>query len=458
MSYRNPKQIVDTQSGQYVRELQKSLADTYSGVASEQKKEYERRAKLNAEIVADSQKRVNKISNEINQVANANKTIDFDQMYDNLDTYNQYMKINPAKRTKEMSLFIRNMDNSGTNAKNNLANTLAVGGDFVEAREKGLGVMGGIYSATKDLEKYEVMFGYNQAPGSKKMNYNPLTNEFRVNVIGKDGKSLGSSLNQDMEHLDIPQIVPDERKNMEDINKKVTARMDLKNPNSPAYANQEYQNPTKIGNVIYRSKLPSKSVYLGLAMPLAKAELEGMTAGEGIALFNDVIGKGEVIEWQETWTDPNDPRKQIIAEAYAEHIADKFGQETLKSGSKNLLKETVQDAGKYESLIQLKSLVANEGGEAKSVIFNNRTYSIEGTGKNMKISEQGNVEGDIVIDPTTGTPKQDKDGNFIRETPSVGSLKDRTIKPKLNKKTNKWEFIETDWLALVGDLTLKKSR
>jgi hypothetical protein len=39
MSYRNPKQIVDTQSGQYVRELQKSLAYKYSGVAIEQKKE-----------------------------------------------------------------------------------------------------------------------------------------------------------------------------------------------------------------------------------------------------------------------------------------------------------------------------------------------------------------------------------------------------------------------------------
>ena len=55
MSYRNPKQIVDTQSGQYVRELQKSLADTSSKYFTSAKQEFERRAKLNAEIVADSQ-------------------------------------------------------------------------------------------------------------------------------------------------------------------------------------------------------------------------------------------------------------------------------------------------------------------------------------------------------------------------------------------------------------------
>ena len=42
MSYRNPKQIVDTQSGQYMRDLQKSLAGTFSNYASEVKKEYEK--------------------------------------------------------------------------------------------------------------------------------------------------------------------------------------------------------------------------------------------------------------------------------------------------------------------------------------------------------------------------------------------------------------------------------
>ena len=119
MSYRNPKQIVDTQSGQYIREMQRSLADTYSKYTGSIKQEFEKRAKLNAKIVADSQERVNKASNEINQVANANKAIDFDQMYDNLDTYNKYMQINPAKRTREMNLFISNMDNSGLENRSN---------------------------------------------------------------------------------------------------------------------------------------------------------------------------------------------------------------------------------------------------------------------------------------------------------------------------------------------------
>ena len=332
MSYRNPKQIVDTQSGQYVRELQKSLADTSSKYFTSAKQEFERRAKLNAKIVADSQKRVNKASNEINQVASANKAINFDQMYDNLDTYNKYMQINPAKRTREMNLFISNMDNSGTNLKNNLANTVAAGEAFIEAREKGLGVPGGVYSAAEGLEKYEVMYGYNQAPGSKKMNYNPLTNEFRVNVIGANGEKLGSSLNQDVEHLDTPQIIPDETENMKDIAVKVQARMDVKNPNSPAYADQEYQQPTKVGDVTYLSKLPSRKVYLELAEGLAKSEVDSMTAGEAIALYNDIIGEGDIIEYQKTWVKGSEESivaKNKITKAYAKYVADKFGQETL---------------------------------------------------------------------------------------------------------------------------------
>tara|TARA_R110002153_G_scaffold5296_3_gene24880 strand:- start:2907 stop:4241 length:1335 start_codon:yes stop_codon:yes gene_type:complete len=377
MSYRNPKQIVDTQSGQYVRELQKSLADTSSKYFTSAKQEFERRAKLNAEIVADSQKRVNKASNEINQVANANKTINFDQMYDNLDTYNEYMQINPAKRTREMNLFISNMDNSGTNLKNNLANTVAAGEDFVEAREKGLGVPGGVYSAAEGLEKYEVMYGYNQAPGSKKMDYNPLTNEFRVNVIGANGEKLGSSLNQDIEHLDTPQIIPDETKDMKALHESVKARMDLKNPNSPAYAKQSYQTPTTVNNVNYLSKLPSEDVYLELSENLAKAEVDKMTAGEAIAFFNDVIGNGDFIKYQKTWVDGSKESvaaKEKITKAYAKYVADKFGKDVLMQAGPRI-KETVQEPDKYESDKDLITLSKNIGTE---VPVKNVNYKIVG--------------------------------------------------------------------------------
>ena len=331
MSYRNPKQIVDTQSGQYIRDMQKSLADTFSKYSGSINTIMKEQAKRNDALAAESQKRVNRISGQVNQVANANKAINFDQMYANLDTYDQYMKINPAKRTREMNLFIRGMDNSGINIKDKLANTVAAGEPFMEARKKGIGVPGGIYSGVKNLKKYDVMYGFNQAPGSKKMNYNPVTNEFRISVLGGSGESLGSSLNEDMEHLDTPQVVPDETKNMKELAAKVAARMDLKNPNSPAYADQEYQMPTEVNNINYLSKLPSRNVFMGLATDLAKAEVGSMNAGDAIALFNDVTrGEGvELMEWQKTWTDPNDPRKKIITDSYAEHVANKFGQEIL---------------------------------------------------------------------------------------------------------------------------------
>ena len=345
MSYRNPKQIVDTQSGQYMRDLQKSLAGTFSDYASEEKKEYERRAKLNEQIVAKSQERINRISGQINQVANANKTTNFDQMYDLLDEYGQYMKINPSKRTREMNAFINNMDNSGTTIKNMLANTTAGGQDYVAAREKGLGVMGGLRkdADTGVLNKNDILYGYNQAPGSKKLNFNPrgLSAEVRIDVLNENGSSAGSSLNPDMDNLSIPQIIPDETSDMQEVADRAASEMDLKNPNSPAYAGQPESSieEGEDSNKFRKSRLPSRENFLIKARPYAKAQVESLTAGEAIALYNDVLRKegADTIVYQKTWIQDSPESiaaKEIITKAYAEYTADKFAQSILTKGLK----------------------------------------------------------------------------------------------------------------------------
>ena len=345
MSYRNPKQIVDTQSGQYVRDLQKSLAGTFSDYASEQKKEYERRAKLNEEVVAKSQERINRISGQLNQVANANKATNLDQMYDLLDEYGEYMKINPSKRTREMNSFITNMDNSGTTIKNMLANTTAGGQDYVAAREKGLGVMGGLRkdADTGVLNKNDILYGYNQAPGSKKLNFDPrgLSAEVRIDVLNENGSSAGSSLNPDMDNLSIPQIIPDETSDMQEVADRAAAEMDLKNPNSPAYAGQPESSieEGEGSNKFRKSRLPSKENFLIKAKPYAKAQVESLTAGEAIALYNDVLRKegADTIVYQKTWIQDSPESiaaKEIITDAYAEYTADKFAQSILTKGLK----------------------------------------------------------------------------------------------------------------------------
>ena len=345
MSYRNPKQIVDTQSGQYMRDLQKSLAGTFSDYASEEKKEYERRAKLNEQIVAKSQERINRISGQINQVANANKTTNFDQMYDLLDEYGQYMKINPSKRTREMNAFINNMDNSGTTIKNMLANTTANGEDFMSGMEKGLGVMGGVMKGQKEgvIEKNSIMFGYNQAPGSKKLNFNPrgLAAEIRIDVLNEGGKNVGSSLNADMDNLDPVYLIPDETSDMQELAKMGASFMDLNNPNSPAYKGQpESSIEEGEGSDKYRkSRLPSKEYFLTKIQPEAKAQVDSLTAAESIALYNDVLRKegGVVLKFQEKWVDGSEESvvaKEIITKAYAEHVADNFAQPFLTKGLK----------------------------------------------------------------------------------------------------------------------------
>ena len=268
-------------------------------------------------------------------------------MYDLLDEYGQYMKINPSKRTREMNAFINNMDNSGTTIKNMLANTTANGQDFMSGMEKGLGVMGGVMKGQKEgvIEKNSIMFGYNQAPGSKKLNFNPrgLAAEIRIDVLNEGGKNVGSSLNATMDNLDPVYLIPDETSDMQELAKMGKSFMDLKNPNSPAYKGQpESSIEEGEGSDKYRkSRLPSKEYFLTKIQPEAKAQVDSLTAAESIALYNDVLRKeGDVVlKFQKTWVDGSEESiaaKEIITKAYAEHVANKFSpflSEGLKFGS-----------------------------------------------------------------------------------------------------------------------------
>ena len=58
MSYRNPQQVVDTQSGQAFAELQKTISGTFAGVASAYKKEQATEAARLKKIAEENKKAV----------------------------------------------------------------------------------------------------------------------------------------------------------------------------------------------------------------------------------------------------------------------------------------------------------------------------------------------------------------------------------------------------------------
>ena len=57
MSYRNPEQVVDRQSGQYVRQMQQSVASSFEKLANKISADNKERARKNEIMIREAEKR-----------------------------------------------------------------------------------------------------------------------------------------------------------------------------------------------------------------------------------------------------------------------------------------------------------------------------------------------------------------------------------------------------------------
>ena len=373
MSYRNPKQIVDTQSGQYVRDMQKSLSDTFSKYSSgintiidkkakKLEEQLEEEAKSSALFRADRAKYNNKVSSDINQLANKNKSISFES-YSALLEETSAIKMKPnytwdqTDRNK-----INNGNTLGTDTSENIANTVSVGIPYIESRGLPLYTEGAIYSGVtsngeertpeqtkKHIDstylKYDILYGYGNAPGSKSMTADTsgLKTEFVTNIYDENDVQIGSVRNSTMDSLDAPVIIPKERKNMERLVEETAANMNLDSITSEAYKGQESTSAPlsdDVSNTKFQtSRKPSRDLFLKLAYPTAFANINSLQASGAIAYNNDILapkGYSAPIRMRKTWVGGTEEQiaqdkkdKESIAKAYAELAADTVGFEVL---------------------------------------------------------------------------------------------------------------------------------
>lgn len=96
MSYTNPQQVVDTQTGQHYRNLQKSLSSTFAGVAQSYKaeqdkleKEQKQREAKNKAIVDFNQKQEDTMMGSVAKLKAQNPTLDTSAIYDMVDRYSE---------------------------------------------------------------------------------------------------------------------------------------------------------------------------------------------------------------------------------------------------------------------------------------------------------------------------------------------------------------------------------
>ena len=212
MSYRNPKQVVDTQSGQYVREMQQSLSNTTNKTIQGLNNIYLENQKQIKEIANEAAEATSKIENAVFQAQSKNSTIEFDALNGQLNEYSDLKKQDPTKLTNKQRNFMRSMENIGTTMKNSLANTTASAIAFKEQTDKGLGEDGG-NDKFRNPKQYKAMSIMNGTiPGSKKASYSKdaMGNVvYSVKVYDGAGDFVSEVINNSIEKTMFVSKVPD---------------------------------------------------------------------------------------------------------------------------------------------------------------------------------------------------------------------------------------------------------
>ena len=295
MSYRNPTQHIDRQSGQIEQNLQKTLSSIGTGIVSGINKIHADNAAKTAAIRAEADKRVADAQNSIMQTQSKNPTADFGDLDEQLNLMNRLLMKDPAKRTASEKTFINSMENIGDNMANMLKNTAMSQEAMMEQVNKIPGTPGAV-DPKENPELYAKMAVLsNQVEGRTKARYKTNKNGqivFSLDVYQKtkDGeKFVGSVINDNVATTQMPPVIPD-------ITKEMTEAINITmNTNDFVSRFGEYREAEgafvgkdgkgtgyKVTEDYFRSQLK----------PNADMILAGLSPREKIRLYNNTLDKG----------------------------------------------------------------------------------------------------------------------------------------------------------------------
>ena len=290
MSYRNPKQYIDTQSMQIQQNLQKTLANVGSQTVANINKIHEENAKKVEAIRANADARVEKAQNSIIQAQSKNPTADFGDLTTSVEMNNLLLK-DPTKRTAEEKTFITSMQSIGDTMGNMLKNTAMAQEVVLEQANKKLGTMGAV-DPKADPELYaKLSVLANRTSGRTVARYK--TNEngqvvFSLDVYEKtkDGERfVGSVINDNIATTQMPDIIPDVNNEINQLITNTISSVDPTSKLSPVLDNEK--------NVLYYKDSMGRRVDKDKFRKVLEGESIGALGGyesrELKSLFNNVL-------------------------------------------------------------------------------------------------------------------------------------------------------------------------
>jgi len=295
MSYRNPTQYIDRQSGQIEQNLQKTLAGIGTGIVSSINKIHADNAAKTAAIRAEADKRVADAQNSIMQTQSKNPTADFGDLDIQLEVMNGILLKDPAKRTASEKTFVNNMENIGENMANMLKNTAMSQEAMMEQVNKIPGTPGAV-DPKENPELYAKMAVLsNQVEGRTKARYKTNKNGqivFSLDVYQKtkDGeKFVGSVINDNVATTQMPPVIPDVTKEMSTAIKSTLNTNDFKSKFGEFISAE--------GAIIKDGKggtgaRVTEDYFKKVLKPNADMILAGLSPREKIRLYNNTLDKG----------------------------------------------------------------------------------------------------------------------------------------------------------------------
>jgi|14_taG_2_1085336.scaffolds.fasta_scaffold04774_1 hypothetical protein len=209
MSYRNPQQVVDTQSGQAFADLQKTISGTFAGVASAYKKEQDTEAARLKKIAEENkkaaqyyQRKEDQVTESLAKLSAKNPALNIGEEFTGIiDTYSDIMSMiqngtitDPkeiAKKRAEAASILAIPDQVRTSIESFSASSIDL-----EKVLKQKGKMGGydLYSNPELLKDLQVFL--DQRPGERKIKINSDNGVYSasIEITSEDGKPNTYSL------------------------------------------------------------------------------------------------------------------------------------------------------------------------------------------------------------------------------------------------------------------------
>lgn len=340
MSYTNPKQYLDTRSGEYIRDMQKSVAGSYGKMASGIAEIAKKTAEETLARETNAASRTSKLRNNLFAQAKNNRSIDYTTAAnEQLAKYEQLAKLKVNKLTAEDRQFMANVETMGTNIRTNLEDLMAKGQTYLDAAEIGSGNEGGLdkYNSPKVLETNDIAYDWKNTPGSKTAAIDCSGNSgCQIGITSyKEGETEGvGSIGAQSE----ARIVPNSSKNRAEL-KKLTDVIDFSSITSDVYKGQERKIDDD-GKVTVTQVFPNKEIIRPFVESQARAWIESLTPEEASIYYNNRLSTGskdtiwdpkskeakELIPISSWKTDEkgqiNDPRREQIVKAYVQNVLD----------------------------------------------------------------------------------------------------------------------------------------